>query len=750
MRYQYLDQPYVYGGLNGLWDATVSPSGILTVSTTPPDPEITFANLQWPPTASILIGGSVTVYAQVEATGVDLGTTGYEGMSVWIGYGPTGTHPNSWTSWTSATYNGISGFTQRPEYTASIGSTLAEGTYHYAARFQLAGQPSVYGGYSAEGGGFWNGTSHVSGVLTVSSTGPTPGIGWANLQGPASGTITPGQNFSVYGQVWIENTTGTGTATSGLSAWVGYSTDNTHPNSWTTWVAATYDGAVGNNDRFTAEIGSQLLTLGTYHYAMRYQYLDQPYVYGGLNGLWDATVSPSGILTVSTTPPDPEITFANLQWPPTASILIGGSVTVYAQVEATGVDLGTTGYEGMSVWIGYGPTGTHPNSWTSWTSATYNGISGFTQRPEYTASIGSTLAEGTYHYAARFQLAGQPSVYGGYSAEGGGFWNGTSHVSGVLTVSSTGPTPGIGWANLQGPASGTITPGQNFSVYGQVWIENTTGTGTATPGLQAWIGFSTQNTDPSTWTSWVPASFNTAVGNNDEFSTNLGSWLPGPGTYYYASRFSYLTQPYVYGGFSAGGGGFWNGTSNLSGVVTVSGATSYPVVFTVFDLTNLYDNIKLKGSMTNWQPVAMQRNGNLWTLTLQLLPGVYEWGVLEDNGSPDGIWLVEGPNLIVTIDLNGNISGTTTYYITYVGLPEVEIEARIYPNPNNGRFTLEVQPSQSVKTCWITDIAGNRIEEHQFLEKNTSFDLSSLHSGIYLIYLQTSKGLQVYRIIKLP
>jgi hypothetical protein len=49
----------------------------------------------------------------------------------------------------------------------NIGSSLIPGTYYYASRWQLNGGPYVYGGYNVGGGGFWNGTSNVSGVLTV-------------------------------------------------------------------------------------------------------------------------------------------------------------------------------------------------------------------------------------------------------------------------------------------------------------------------------------------------------------------------------------------------------------------------------------------------------------------------------------------------------------------------------------------------------------------------------------------------------
>ena len=53
------------------------------------------------------------------------------------------------------------------EYKATFGSALAPGTYYYAFRYQINGCTYYYGGYSASSGGFWNGTSNVSGVLTV-------------------------------------------------------------------------------------------------------------------------------------------------------------------------------------------------------------------------------------------------------------------------------------------------------------------------------------------------------------------------------------------------------------------------------------------------------------------------------------------------------------------------------------------------------------------------------------------------------
>jgi hypothetical protein len=61
--------------------------------------------------------------------------------------------------------------------------------------------------------------------------------------------------------------------------------------------------------------------------------------------------------------------------------------------------------------------------------------------------------------------------------------------------------------------------------------------------------------------------------------------MSNAGTYYYASRFKLNDLGYVYGGFN---GGFWDGTTNISGVLTVNPlVTSKTLNITVF-LEGLY------------------------------------------------------------------------------------------------------------------------------------------------------------------
>lgn len=131
----------------------------------------------------------------------------------------------------------------------------------------------------------------------------------------------------------------------------------------------------------------------------------------------------------------------------------------------------------------------------------------------------------------------------------------------------TPPPPTIVWCNLQWPPNGSIDVGQGYTVYGQVYLPGVTDLPGQAADMQAWVGWSDTDSDPATWSNWEPATFNVDAGSNDEFMADLGAVVGQAGTYYYAMRYQYQTQAYVYGGYN---GGFWDGTTNVSGELTVS------------------------------------------------------------------------------------------------------------------------------------------------------------------------------------
>ena len=140
-------------------------------------------------------------------------------------------------------------------------------------------------------------------------------------------------------------------------------------------------------------------------------------------------------------------------------------------------------------------------------------------------------------------------------------------ATGTATLANT-----LDWANIQWPGTSTICEGQSLSIFGQVFENGLTNPVGQAAGITVSYGLSTTNTNPATWpaSAWSAATYNpfsSVNPNNDEYSGTLTGLTPG--TYYYAFSYTYNGCT-VYGGFNAGGGGFWNGTSNVNGVVTVT------------------------------------------------------------------------------------------------------------------------------------------------------------------------------------
>ncbi|KAF2510935.1 T9SS type A sorting domain-containing protein [Flavobacterium arcticum] len=139
------------------------------------------------------------------------------------------------------------------------------------------------------------------------------------------------------------------------------------------------------------------------------------------------------------------------------------------------------------------------------------------------------------------------------------------------------PSAQLDYVNLQYPSTMDLEVGNTGTVYAQAYEPGVTEGPGAGTGVVAWIGVNDEDTDPSTWTTWILAEYNTSVtGNNDEFMADIGDGLAA-GTYYYASRFQLESGSYTYGGYTATGGGYWDGVTNVSGVLTITCDTEAPI-----------------------------------------------------------------------------------------------------------------------------------------------------------------------------
>lgn len=147
-------------------------------------------------------------------------------------------------------------------------------------------------------------------------------------------------------------------------------------------------------------------------------------------------------------------------------------------------------------------------------------------------------------------------------------------IGGCIANSSITATQinGLDFANIQAPGISSICEGQNITLYGQVFEAGLTEAVGQGAGITVQYGISTTDTDPATWplSAWSSATYNPASlvnPNNDEYQATLSNLAPG--TYYYAFSYTYNGCT-VYGGYNTTGGGFWNGTSNLNGVIVVN------------------------------------------------------------------------------------------------------------------------------------------------------------------------------------
>ena|GEM_PF-258517 len=151
------------------------------------------------------------------------------------------------------------------------------------------------------------------------------------------------------------------------------------------------------------------------------------------------------------------------------------------------------------------------------------------------------------------------------------------------SISITIENNDVDWCNLQHPGTGSFETGNVFITYAQVYEAGVTDAVGQGADIYAWIGYSESDTDPSGegWT-WVAASFNADVNedSNDEYIVDLGNEISSAGTYYVASRFSRDNVNYKYGGYVSGAGGFWDGSTNVSAVYTVTVNTA-PVLASI-------------------------------------------------------------------------------------------------------------------------------------------------------------------------
>ncbi|MEZ4802872.1 MAG: T9SS type A sorting domain-containing protein [Gelidibacter sp.] len=365
-------------------------------------------------------------------------------------------------------------------------------------------------------------------------------------------------------------------------------------------------------------------------------------------------------------------------------------------------------------------------------------------------------------------------------------------------ISSTPPADVLDYYNLQYPAAGTINAGDAFNVYAQAYEAGLTDvTSGQAPGIEAWIGYSTADTDPSGagWT-WVAATFNVEVGNNDEYTLNLGASIAATGTFYYASRWRLNGGIYTYGGIQADEsyGGVWGEDNNISGVLTINGPSNDECVnATPLTPGTVYADNQIDGSVVGanadaedvdtcgqpgpgvWYSVVVPADGNISietgpdsgtnTTTFDSVIEVFtgSCGSLTSFDCDDDGAATANFSLL---ELTGLTPASTIYirvweyagdetepfsisaYSSTLSVGEFENANAFtyFPNPVRNELTLKAQ--SNIQNVAIYNMLGQEVLRVAPNTLESGIDMNGLQSGAYFVKVTINNNSETIRVIK--
>ncbi len=177
-------------------DAAGNESDASNEASATPSYQIGWANLQWPPTLDYTVSAANTtdtVYGQVWIEGVTSQPGPTPGLIAQLGFGPQGSDPRAWDTWTDMQFNTDVG--NNDEYKGTMQPTRA-GTYDYLARYSTdGGETWTYGDLDGTGDSSFAQQTNDPGVMTVHpNADQTPPAAPTSLQafnnGPSSVLLT--------------------------------------------------------------------------------------------------------------------------------------------------------------------------------------------------------------------------------------------------------------------------------------------------------------------------------------------------------------------------------------------------------------------------------------------------------------------------------------------------------------------------------------------------------------------------------
>lgn len=370
------------------------------------------------------------------------------------------------------------------------------------------------------------------------------------------------------------------------------------------------------------------------------------------------------------------------------------------------------------------------------------------------------------------------------------------------------PTDTVDYANLQWPPTATIAQGGNTTVYGRVYEPGLTDTTSGqAPGVLAWVGISPvgDNSNPNTWTTWIPATFNVEAGNDDEYQAVIGAAL-APGTYYYATRFTLNGGPFVYGGINASppnNGNFWDGATFGSGVLTVTPAPAPANDECPAAIALVVDDTFCNGTNTNGTNIGSTDSGvtpatcfayglnDVWysfvapadaatvDVSTDFLGGtLYDTEVALYSGACGALTQVACDNdggIVLqpngfswnSLIVNAAVTAGQTYYVRVAGYSDDQVGSfclrvsrnqllsnegfdsnnfTYYPNPVKN--VLNLSYNQEITSVEVFNLLGQKMSVNAIGANQGQVDMSNLASGTYMVKVTADNKVRTIKVIK--
>ena len=194
-------------------------------------------------------------------------------------------------------------------------------------------------------------------------------------------------------------------------------------------------------------------------------------------------------------------------------------------------------------------------------------------------------------------------------------------------------------------------------------------------------------------------------------------------------------------------GDYFVTATTINGCVATSDTTSITVVPDV-----IIPQIVSNG--LGWVGTGSTNSLTITTDSTQTYQWNVEGGVISSGQGTDSLVVTWGiPDTSVTVWLvitNGVCTDSTSieFVISGIGFEDTDLaNAKLYPNPNDGYFTVEVPEQYIGSEMNVIDGIGRVIDHMVIQEMKTNIDLRRRPKGVYRIQIKSKQGIKTIPVV---